>query len=113
MRLEQNYRSTSTILKAANNLISNNQSRLGKNLWTEDGDGEQISLYEAFNEQDEARFIVDRVQDWFNNGNRRSDAAILYRSNAQSRELEDALLRMGMPYRIYGCLLYTSDAADE
>ena len=102
VRLEQNYRSTSTILKAANELISNNQSRLGKNLWTEDGDGEQISLYEAFNEQDEARFIVDRVQDWFNNGNRRSDAAILYRSNAQSRELEDALLRMGMPYRIYG-----------
>jgi len=102
VRLEQNYRSTSTILKAANKLISNNQSRLGKNLWTEDGDGEQISLYEAFNEQDEARFIVDRVQDWFNNGNRRSDAAVLYRSNAQSRELEDALLRMGMPYRIYG-----------
>ncbi|MBL4573784.1 MAG: DNA helicase II [Gammaproteobacteria bacterium] len=102
VRLEQNYRSTSTILKAANQLISNNQNRLGKNLWTEDGDGEQISLYEAFNEQDEARFIVDRVQDWFNNGNRRSDAAILYRSNAQSRELEDALLRMGMPYRIYG-----------
>lgn len=100
--LEQNYRSTSTILKAANKLISNNQSRLGKNLWTEGGDGEQISLYEAFNEQDEARFIVDRLQDWFNNGNRRSDAAILYRSNAQSRELEDALLRMGMPYRIYG-----------
>ena len=102
VRLEQNYRSTSTILKAANQLISNNQSRLGKNLWTEGGDGEQISVYEAFNEQDEARFIVDRVQDWFNNGNRRSDAAILYRSNAQSRELEDALLRMGMPYRIYG-----------
>ena len=102
VRLEQNYRSTSTILKAANELISNNQSRLGKNLWTEDGDGEQICLYEAFNEQDEARFIVDRMQDWFNNGNRRSDAAILYRSNAQSRELEDALLRMGMPYRIYG-----------
>ena len=102
VRLEQNYRSTSTILKAANKLIANNQSRLGKNLWTEDGDGEQISLYEAFNEQDEARFIVDRMQDWFNNGNRRSDAAILYRSNAQSRELEDALLRVGMPYRIYG-----------
>ncbi|PCH63184.1 MAG: DNA helicase II [SAR86 cluster bacterium] len=102
VRLEQNYRSTSTILKAANKLIANNSGRLGKNLWTEDGDGEQISLYEAFNEQDEARFIVDRLQDWFNTGNRRSDAAILYRSNAQSRELEDALLRAGMPYRIYG-----------
>ncbi len=102
VRLEQNYRSSSTILKAANKLIANNKSRLGKNLWTEGEEGEQISLYEALNEQDEARFIVDRVQDWFNNGNRRSDAAILYRSNAQSRELEDALLRMGMPYRIYG-----------
>ena len=102
VRLEQNYRSTSTILKAANELIAHNQGRLGKNLWTEGSDGEPISLYEAFNEQDEARFIVDRLQDWFNNGNRRRDAAILYRSNAQSRELEDALLRMGMPYRIYG-----------
>jgi len=102
IRLEQNYRSTSNILKAANKLIENNQSRLGKSLWTEDGDGEQISLYEAFNEQDEARFVVDRIQDWFNSGNRRTDSAILYRSNAQSRELEDALLRVGMPYRIYG-----------
>lgn len=102
VRLEQNYRSTSTILSAANKLIANNQGRLGKNLWTEGGEGEQISLYGAFNEQDEARFIVDRVQDWFNGGNRRTDAAILYRSNAQSRELEEALLRVGMPYRIYG-----------
>jgi DNA helicase-2/ATP-dependent DNA helicase PcrA len=102
VRLEQNYRSTSTILKAANELIANNQGRLGKNLWTDGGDGEQISLYAAFNEQDEARFIVDRLQDWFNSGNRRTDAAILYRSNAQSRELEDALLRANMPYRIYG-----------
>lgn len=102
VRLERNYRSTSTILKAANSLISHNQGRLGKNLWTDDGEGEPISLYEAFNEQDEARFIVDRVHDWFNAGNRRRDAAILYRSNAQSRELEEALLRVGMPYRIYG-----------
>lgn len=102
IRLEQNYRSTSTILNAANKLIANNQGRLGKNLWTEGSEGEPISLYEAFNEQDEARFIVDRLQDWSNQGNRRSDAAILYRSNAQSRELEDALLRVGMPYRIYG-----------
>jgi DNA helicase-2/ATP-dependent DNA helicase PcrA len=102
VRLEQNYRSTSTILNAANKLIANNHGRLGKTLWTDGGEGEQISLYEAFNEQDEARFIVDRIQDWFNAGNRRVDAAILYRSNAQSRELEDALLRVGMPYRIYG-----------
>ncbi|MCB1671629.1 MAG: DNA helicase II [Gammaproteobacteria bacterium] len=102
VRLEQNYRSTSTILKAANHLIANNQGRLGKELWTDGSEGEAISVYEAFNEQDEARFIVDRLQDWFNKGNRRVDAAVLYRSNAQSRELEDALLRVGMPYRIYG-----------
>lgn len=102
VRLEQNYRSTSTILNAANKLIAHNRGRLGKTLWTEGQEGEPISLYEAFNEQDEARFIVDRIQDWFKAGNRRVDAAILYRSNAQSRELEDALLRVGMPYRIYG-----------
>lgn len=102
VRLEQNYRSTSTILNAANKLIANNQGRLGKNLWTDGSEGEPISLYEAFNEQDEARFIVDRLQDWFNQGNRRSESAVLYRSNAQSRELEDALLRVNMPYRIYG-----------
>ena len=102
VRLEQNYRSTGTILKAANHLIANNQDRMGKELWTEDGEGEPISLYEAFNEQDEARFIVDRLQDWLNNGNRLTEAAILYRSNAQSRELEEALLRVAMPYRIYG-----------
>jgi DNA helicase-2/ATP-dependent DNA helicase PcrA len=102
VRLEQNYRSTSTILKAANELIANNQGRLGKNLWTEGAEGEPISVYEAFNEQDEARFIVDRLTDWSNAGNHRRDAAVLYRSNAQSRELEEALLRVGMPYRIYG-----------
>ncbi len=102
VKLEQNYRSTSTILKAANKLISNNQGRLGKELWTDDGEGEAISLYEAFNEQDEARFIVERLETWLNTGNRLQDAAILYRSNAQSRELEDALLRVGMAYRIYG-----------
>jgi len=102
IRLEQNYRSTSNILKAANKLIGNNQGRLGKELWTEGSEGECISLYEAFNEQDEARFIVDRLQAWMSSGNRLSDAAILYRSNAQSRELEEALLRVGMPYRIYG-----------
>ncbi len=102
IRLEQNYRSTSTILNAANKLIAHNHSRLGKNLWTDGGEGEAIGLYEAFNEQDEARFIVDRLQDWFNSGHARSESAVLYRSNAQSRELEDALLRVGVPYRIYG-----------
>ena len=102
IKLEQNYRSTSTILKAANKLIGNNQGRLGKELWTDGQEGECISLYEAFNEQDEARFIVDRLQDWMNTGHKLTEAAILYRSNAQSRELEEALLRVVMPYRIYG-----------
>ena len=102
VKLEQNYRSTKNILDAANSLITNNAGRLGKQLWTEGLAGEPISLYEAFNEQDEARFVVDRLQDWFNGGNRRIDSAVLYRSNAQSRELEEALLRVGMPYRIYG-----------
>ncbi|WP_339858871.1 DNA helicase II [Pseudohongiella acticola] len=102
IRLEQNYRSTSNILKAANHLIANNQGRLGKELWTDGNDGETISLYDAFNEQDEARFIVDRLTDWMNTGHRLTEAAILYRSNAQSRELEEALLRVAMPYRIYG-----------
>lgn len=102
VRLEQNYRSTSTILKAANAVIANNLGRLGKQLWTNSGEGEPISLYAGFNEYDEARFIVDRIQSIIRDGNQRSDAAILYRSNAQSRVLEEALLREGIPYRIYG-----------
>ncbi|WP_409524271.1 DNA helicase II [Nitrincola sp. MINF-07-Sa-05] len=102
VRLEQNYRSTNTILKAANGVITNNFGRLGKELWTEDGDGEPISLYSAFNEQDEARFIVDQIEKWIDHGNRRDETAILYRSNAQSRVLEEALIRSGVPYRIYG-----------
>lgn len=101
-RLEQNYRSTGTILKAANAVIENNSDRLGKSLWTADADGEQIDLYSAFNEQDEARYIVGRIQSWINLGNSASDCAILYRSNAQSRVLEEAFLREVIPYRIYG-----------
>ena len=102
VRLEQNYRSTGTILKAANGLISNNSGRLGKNLWTDGSDGEQISLYAAFNEMDEARFIVDQIDQWQKDGGMRAECAILYRSNAQSRVLEEALIRAQMPYRIYG-----------
>ncbi len=102
IRLEQNYRSTSTILKAANELIANNTGRLGKELWTDGQEGEPISVYTAFNEQDEARFIVDQIDQWVRKGRRRDDSVILYRSNAQSRELEEALLRVSMPYRIYG-----------
>ncbi len=102
IRLEQNYRSSGTILKAANAVIANNLGRLGKELWTDSGDGEPISLYAGFNEQDEARFIVERIQEWIKQGNTRADVAILYRSNAQSRVLEEALLREAIPYRIYG-----------
>ncbi len=102
VKLEQNYRSTNTILQAANDVIRNNQGRLGKELRTDQADGEQISLYAAFNEQDESRFIVDQIDNWVRQGNQRSESAILYRSNAQSRVLEEALIRAGMPYRIYG-----------
>ncbi len=101
-RLEQNYRSTSTILKAANAVIGNNSGRLGKRLWTDGEDGEPIQLYTAFNEQDEARYIVERVQSWVSEGNNKADVAILYRSNAQSRVLEEAFLRQDIAYRIYG-----------
>ncbi len=102
IRLEQNYRSTANILNAANAVISHNFGRLGKDLWTEGDKGEAIALYAAFNEQDEARFIVERIQSWVKQGNSRNSCAILYRSNAQSRVLEEALLREAMPYRIYG-----------
>ena len=102
IRLEQNYRSTATILKAANALITNNAGRMGKELWTDGNDGDPISLYAGFNEQDEARFIVDRISEAIGEGLARSEIAILYRSNAQSRVLEEALLRAAVPYRIYG-----------
>ena len=102
VKLEQNYRSTSNILLAANAVIAKNAERLGKNLWTDSGDGEPIALYAAFNEHDESRYIADRLQSWMSDGNRREDAAILYRSNAQSRVLEAALLQAEIPYRIYG-----------
>ena len=102
VKLEQNYRSTSNILNAANAVISKNAERLGKSLWTDAGEGEAIALYAAFNEHDEARYIADRLHSWVHEGNRREDAAILYRSNAQSRVLEAALLQADIPYRIYG-----------
>lgn len=102
IRLEQNYRSTANILNAANAVIAHNYGRLGKDLWTQGAKGEPISLYAAFNEQDEARFIVERIQAWVKNGHQKNSCAILYRSNAQSRVLEEALLREAIPYRIYG-----------
>lgn len=102
IRLEQNYRSTAGILKAANALIVHNSGRLGKELWTDGGDGEPINLYAAYNEHDEARYVVECIESAIKTGLARSDIAILYRSNAQSRVLEEALLRERIPYRIYG-----------
>ncbi|HIO03267.1 MAG TPA: DNA helicase II, partial [Alphaproteobacteria bacterium] len=102
IRLEQNYRSTGNILSAANALIENNTDRLGKNLWTSAGEGEPIQLYAAFNEQDEARFVIQRIQKWIDDGGVRSEVAILYRSNAQSRLFEERLMNSAIPYRVYG-----------
>lgn len=102
IRLEQNYRSTATILKAANAVIDNNRGRMGKELWTDSVEGDLISVYAAFNEQDEARFIVDRISAWVEAGGARRDVALLYRSNAQSRALEEALIQRGLPYVVYG-----------
>ena len=106
IRLEQNYRSTGSILKAANAVIANNQERMGKNLWTDGSDGDPISLYAAFNEQEEARFIASRIKEWYQEGNAYNECAILYRSNAQSRVLEEFLLQRQIPYRIYGGLKF-------
>ncbi|MDH5394670.1 MAG: DNA helicase II [Gammaproteobacteria bacterium] len=105
-RLEQNYRSTGNILGAANALIANNTDRMGKELWTDGSDGELIEIYSAFNELEEARYIVDKISGWTDGGGLRSENAILYRSNAQSRVLEEALMQSGTPYRIYGGLRF-------
>jgi DNA helicase-2/ATP-dependent DNA helicase PcrA len=106
LRLEQNYRSTGVILKAANALIAHNDGRLGKNLWTDGSDGDAIRLYAALNEQDEARYVVDQILAFIEQGAARSDMAILYRSNAQSRVFEERLLQRAIPYRVYGGLRF-------
>ena len=105
-KLEQNYRSTGTILKAANALIANNAGRVGKTLWTSGEDGERVKLYAAFNERDEADFVVNRIRDWVERGGARREVAVLYRSNAQSRVFEEAFLNARMPYRVYGGLRF-------
>ena len=102
LKLEQNYRSTANILKAANAVIARNADRLGKNLWTDGPEGEAIQLYAAYNEQDEARFVIERVQAHLSDVGKPSDCALLYRSNAQSRVLEEALVQANIPYRVYG-----------
>jgi len=106
VRLEQNYRSTGNILAVANAVIANNSERLGKELWTEDADGEPIQLYNAYNERDEAAYLVQEVRNWMNQGGQRSDVAVLYRSNAQSRVIEEALMQSAVPYRVYGGLRF-------
>jgi len=106
IRLEQNYRSTGTILKAANALIGNNKGRMGKKLWTQSEDGEPIIYYLAYNEKDEARFVVDRIQNWIDGGRSRNEIAVLYRSNVQSRQFEEILVARGVPYRVYGGLRF-------
>ena len=106
IRLEQNYRSTSVILNAANAVIKNNQGRMGKELWTDQKEGEPISIYSAYNEDDEARYVVGSIQNWVNQGRSLDEVAILYRSNTQSRVLEEAILRESLPYKIYGGLRF-------
>jgi DNA helicase II / ATP-dependent DNA helicase PcrA len=106
IRLEQNYRSTGTILKAANAVIANNPQRLGKQLWTAGQPGEPISLYAAYNEQDEARFVIERIREHIQQGGRGSDCAVLYRSNAQSRNFEEQLIQHDIRYRVYGGLRF-------
>ena len=102
IRLEQNYRSSGNILDAANAVIAHNPGRLGKKLWTDAGIGDSIDLYAAYNEIDEARFVIERIRQWVRDGGSHGEAAILYRSNAQSRAFEEALLAEKIPYRVYG-----------
>ena len=102
IKLEQNYRSTSTILDAANALISHNEDRMGKKLWTAGDAGQPITLYAAFNEQDEARFVIEQIEQWLAKGRRAEEVAIVYRTTAQSRLFEEYLLRASIAYRVYG-----------
>jgi DNA helicase-2/ATP-dependent DNA helicase PcrA len=105
-RLEQNYRSTGTILAAANQLIQNNMGRLGKNLWTHDSEGDPIQLFAAYNEQDEARFVAEQLLQWRAGGRKLNEVAVLYRSNAQSRVFEEVFFAQQIPYRVYGGLRF-------
>lgn len=106
IRLEQNYRSHGNILDAANALIKHNRERLGKNLWTDAGNGEPIRVFEGFTDLDEARFVVDEIRSLVDEGFNRTQIALLYRSNAQSRVLEHELFTRAIPYRVYGGLRF-------
>src|SRR5581483_7295754 len=106
IKLEENYRSHGHILDAANALISHNRKRLGKNLWTAEGKGEPLRVFEAATDLEEASYIVDEVKALRNEGVRLSEIGVLYRSNAQSRVLEHALFNAAIPYRVYGGLRF-------
>ncbi|PKO47386.1 MAG: DNA helicase II [Betaproteobacteria bacterium HGW-Betaproteobacteria-22] len=106
VKLEENYRSHSNILDAANAIISHNKNRLGKNLWTSAGAGEPVRVYQAYNDNDEAQFIVDEIKMLYAEGTALGEIALLYRSNAQSRVLEHALFSANLPYRVYGGLRF-------
>lgn len=106
IKLEQNYRSTGNILKSANALIDNNTARMGKTLWTDAGEGEPISLYAAFNEADEAHFVVEKIKQWVGTGGLHQEVGVLYRSNAQSRQFEERLMNTRTPYRVYSGLRF-------
>ena len=106
IKLEQNYRSHGNILDAANALISNNRNRMGKNLWTAEHGGEPLRVYEAPNDVEEANFIISEIKQLHSDGVRLAEMALLYRSNAQSRVLEHALVSAGLSYRVYGGLRF-------
>ncbi len=106
IRLEQNYRSTGNILAAANAVIAHNPDRLGKQLWTEGAAGDPIEVYSAYNEQDEARYVIEQIRASINEGGTPSDISILYRSNAQSRNFEEQLIQHDIAYRVYGGLRF-------
>ena len=104
--LEQNYRSTSTILDSANDVIKNNKHRKDKNLWTENGVGEKIEYYKAIDEKDEASYVVKNIENLINNNTNKSEIAVLYRTNAQSRVMEEALLKSNIPYKVVGSFYF-------
>ena len=106
--LEENYRSTSNILDAANQVIKNNKQRKDKNLWTSRGKGEKIKYYRAYDEKDEAQYVIRKTKELVNRGVDYKDIAVLYRTNAQSRILEEAMLKENMPYRVVGSFYFYS-----
>lgn len=106
IRLEQNYRSTQNILTCANELIKNNKGRKGKNLWTDQGDGEKVVVYKSATEKGESEFVAETILDNVNNGRKFGDHAVLYRMNAQSNSIEQTFIKSGIPYRIFGGLKF-------